>query len=115
MIDIQVILQNLDKGEMESQYPLEGQVMRILCAEVERHQWIRINEQLPPMEKPIWLYCPNEVRAIWVGCYTDTGEGCLWADCNRTEYWNGNEWDCEDADFEDYHPTHWMPLPNAPD
>lgn len=112
MIDTKKILANLNT---EGEQTVEEQIIRRLCAEVERHQWISVDERLPPIETPVWLLQEGRIRPMFVGCYTDTGDGLLWADCNGSEYWNGSEWECTEAEFDDYKIAAWMPLPNPPE
>lgn len=78
--------------------------------------WIPTSDEVPPLNLPVWLFEPG--RGIWVGERFDFGGGDNWAWANTygsqrfqadgTWYAPSNEIDL------DYHPTHWMRLPEPP-
>ena len=75
--------------------------------------WIEIEDQLPDLEIPVWLWGPED--GIWIGARTDDGDGYLWGSSYGSQYRDANGcWKSEDMEVDDYHPTHWMPLPNIP-
>lgn len=74
--------------------------------------WIPVEQELPPMDVPVWLYLPD-IRQPVIGCRSDGGEGWLWCRC-YDDYWFDGEWKTSTADADDDKPSHWMPLPLPP-
>jgi hypothetical protein len=78
-------------------------------------EWINVEDELPPLEVPVWILLPNYDQPT-IGCRTGDGEGWVWARCYYLVncYWNpdtrGWEVQYRVAD-NDYHPTHWQYLP----
>lgn len=77
-------------------------------------QWVSVDERLPDIDVPVWLYEPG--RGAWVGCRSDSGEGWLWGNTygNHSLRADGSwsAWGHEVDD--DYRPTFWQPLPALP-
>jgi len=80
--------------------------------------WTPVAAGLPALGMPVWLYEPG--RGIWVGARADTGDGWLWGNTYGSHYYaettgGAGAWQCFDNDDgDDYGPTFWMPLPEAP-
>ena len=80
--------------------------------------WTPVAAGLPALGMPVWLYEPG--RGIWVGARADTGDGWLWGNTYGSHYYaettgGAGAWQCFDNDEgDDYGPTFWMPLPEAP-
>ena len=74
---------------------------------------VGFNENLPE-DTPIWLY--EKGRGIWIGTFSND-DGWVFTNCYGNQYMNSDgKWDTDTADFDDdYAPTHWMPLPKAPE
>ena len=66
----------------------------------ELNQWMPIDENTPK-DRPIILFNPEDNRG-----YSGQWRGTL----DGSGYW---DYDHDNASFDK--PTHWMPLPNAPD
>lgn len=82
----------------------------------KKYQWIRVEDQEPPLDTPIWLYAGNKIfigGLIMAGGIDD--EFKAWANANMSA-WNrcDGSWDADLEFDDDYHPTHWMPLPSLP-
>ena len=75
--------------------------------------WKLTNAELPPLDEIVWLYDDANKVGPWIGCRADDDDGWLWARSVEQMWWNGQKWDA-DAETDDYHPTHWMPLPYPP-
>jgi hypothetical protein len=76
--------------------------------------WKLTSEELPPLDEIVWLYdAANEVGP-WIGCRADDADGWLWANAYGSMWWNGQKWDADAETDDDYHPTHWMPMPYPP-
>lgn len=76
--------------------------------------WVSVDERLPEMDEPVWLFEPG--TSPWIGGRGEGGEGWLWCSTQGTEYQRSDgTWSCASmiAD-DDYQPTHWQPLPAAP-
>lgn len=73
--------------------------------------WISVENRLPELDIPVWLACGEN---IFIGCRSEDGDGWLWCDCCGSQYWDGKKWESFNAEPDDYSPTHWMPLPEAP-
>ena len=76
--------------------------------------WIPCDERLPDFDVPVWLFDPE--FGPFIGGRCDDGDGWLWANSLGTIWWNKRKaaWDADLEMDDDYHPTHWMPLPNPP-
>jgi len=76
--------------------------------------WFSVDDQLPELDAPVWLY--EEGRGAWIGGRSDSGEGWLWCNAYGSHYqradgtWSASSMEIDD----DYRPTHWMSLPSAP-
>lgn len=74
--------------------------------------WTRITaENMPPKGQPVWLYDGED---MWMGGWDDVdSESWLWCDAYFIAWHNIDGWD---ADLEacERTPTHWMPMPSAP-
>jgi len=76
-------------------------------------EWISVEDRLPGLDVPVWLYEPD--RGVWVGGRSDGGEGWLWCNCCGTQFMRNGAWEAQEFDMDDdYMPTLWMPLPDAP-
>lgn len=75
--------------------------------------WIRCAEDLPAYDLPVWLY---EDGRAYVGCRVFESDGWLWAKCYSMPHLDAaGAWKTEDAEIDDdYSPTLWQPLPEAP-
>ena len=89
----------------------------------DERRWIPCSERLPDLETPVWLLCWYKGRDDkqrpnpFIGCRTDSGDGWIWADCMGSANLSVDEpwkWICDDAEMDDYEPTHWQPLPEGP-
>jgi hypothetical protein len=81
-------------------------------AELEAKSWRKITEDpesLPPMGEIVWL-C-EQGRGIWVGSREDDADGWLWGNTYGNYWHNGQKWDGDCEQDDDYRPTHWMRLP----
>ena len=77
--------------------------------------WRRVADEMPPLDTPVWLCEPSGPRMrLWIGERADDPDGWLWTDCTGTTYFVDGTWTATDSEAEDYHPTHWRPLPQPP-
>ena len=74
--------------------------------------WIPVDQELPPMDVPVWLYLPD-IRQPVIGCRSDCGEGWLWCRC-YDDFWFDGKWKTSTADANGDDVSHWMPLPMPP-
>jgi hypothetical protein len=82
-------------------------------------EWVKVEDGLPPMERPVWMLLPDSDQPI-IGCRTDDGEGWVWGRCYSLVdcYWNPatRGWEAENCEVDDdYQPTHWAYLINPPE
>lgn len=81
------------------------------------YQWIGIEEQMPALDTPVWLYDGNKVfigGLIIVNVGDDPFHAWASTYMMNVYFEKDGTWS---ADFEyddDYFPTHWMPLPTPP-
>ena len=75
--------------------------------------WNHVNEFLPPMERPCFLW---DGRRMWIGARVVDPANCVWtwSNCYGDIAWESAGWDADHTIDKDYQPTHWMPLPSAP-
>lgn len=75
--------------------------------------WIAVADKMPPEDVPCWLYEPG--IGAWIGGWSNDADGWLWHHCHGSQYMSADgEWEANDAEADDYKPTHWMALPAAP-
>ena len=77
-------------------------------------EWISVNNELPELEQPIWMYFDGKIK---MGCLSNYGnEGWLWCALDYMPYCikSTQKWDIEPISDDDYKVTHWMPLPKPP-
>lgn len=75
--------------------------------------WVAVADKMPPEDVPCWLYEPG--IGAWIGGWSGDADGWLWHHCHGSQYMDADgEWQANDAEAEDYSPTHWMALPAAP-
>lgn len=82
-------------------------------------KWIKVDDKLPNLETPVWMYLGDKIK---MGCRSNYGgEGWLWCALEYGPYYNeyyiekyGHPWDFCPISDDDYQPTHWMPLPKPP-
>ncbi len=75
--------------------------------------WRRVEDGLPPIGVPVWLYVPDLGQPM-LGSREDGEDGWCWCRCYG-EPWYDKGWHISDAEQDDdYHPSHWMPLPEPP-
>lgn len=84
----------------------QAQLTKSMCgealADLEKHHWIPVKEQLPKMHEEV-LACNED--------YGDTGLGF-----SVVAVWDGSDWICAwDMESRLHFITHWMPLPKAPE
>lgn len=78
------------------------------------YHWIKIDDRLPDVDTPVWLWGPDDGiwdDGIWIGA---RAEGGIWGKIYGSLYHDDDGWKFFDLEVYDYHPTHWMPLPNIP-
>ena len=78
------------------------------------HKWISVGEKLPEIRDDNWsdnviAWCNNRLHVMAYGYIDegDEGRGYVWANCY-------NDIDGDPLWDDNYKPTHWMPLPVAP-
>lgn len=97
---------------------MTADVIKELGAAHAPPHWIPVAVAMPRLDVPVWLYEPK--RGIWVGTRGDTGDGWLWGNTYGSHYYaettgGKGSWRCHDNDVDDdYSPTHWQALPEAP-
>jgi hypothetical protein len=78
--------------------------------------WIRVENQLPPLDTPVFACGKNLFPTILER--VDSDEGWLWA-CAITGgiyYRNTDkEWKCWDSEMDDYEVEFWHPFPQPPE
>ena len=82
-------------------------------------EWISIEDRLPELERPVWMYVDNR---IMMGCRSEIEyKTWLWCRLHDIPYYSehykdmyGYPWDFDPISDDDYQPTHWMPLPEPP-
>lgn len=77
-------------------------------------QWISVEDSLPELEQPIWMYFDGKIK---MGCRSNyANEGWLWCALDYMPYWikSTQEWDIEPISDDDYKVSYWMPLPKPP-
>jgi hypothetical protein len=92
--------------------------LRTHAAEIERNArdaetWISVDEKLPDMDMPVWLYGDG---GAFIGGRSYVGDG-EWGWCNSyNQFWleRDGSWSADLAYDDDYHVTHWKPLPEIP-
>jgi hypothetical protein len=86
-------------------------------------QWISVNDELPPVHQPVWIYmksrAPIGIKGDYIhfGVRTTQGAGPQWAECHHDAWWTGEAWGvtmCLEGE-EGIEPSHWMPLPLPPE
>jgi hypothetical protein len=99
MIDIQAIRKEVSTNIYQPYGGSEEEANKMilqLCDEVERHQWISVEEQLPPAKRFYLTHRKRgEIGKTW---FCRTGP--------TTGYWTSDNYICV---------THWMPLPEPPE
>jgi hypothetical protein len=75
--------------------------------------WIKVEDELPPLDKLVWL-CEDERIFIGARVLPPDSDGWLWAEAYGTVICRIDRWDCPDLEEDDLHPTHWMALPELP-
>jgi hypothetical protein len=75
-------------------------------------EWIACSEQLPALDTPVLVICEPYPDKICAAMRSDGGEGWMWA-VTRSYYDCLNATDSYEVD-DDYHFSHWMPLPAPP-
>jgi len=77
--------------------------------------WISVDDELPELEVPIWIYVNGR---ILMGCRSNyAGEGWVWCRLYDMPFYmkhRDDKWDFEPYSDDDYQPTHWKPLPKPP-
>ena len=100
---------------MFSDLSYEVERLRAERIRLAMHNWNIIGRDpatLPPLGQMVWLY--EAGRGPWIGSRDDVdGEGWLWSDTGGRIWHDGVKWDGE-GEQDDYHPTHWLPLPEPP-
>jgi len=79
--------------------------------------WRKINPDdtatMPPLGQLCWLYDPT--KGPFIGSRDDVqGDGWLWGQAYGCPWHNGEKWDEDVMQDDDYHVTHWLPLPSLP-
>jgi hypothetical protein len=85
-------------------------------------QWISINDDLPPVGQPVWIYMksinprPTKDDYIHFAVRTTQGAGPQLAECHDDAFWTGEAWEVvmQLEGEEGIEPSHWMPLPLPP-
>lgn len=76
--------------------------------------WVSVKDRLPPLDTPVYMYIEAGNR-ILTGGRGDGGEGWVWCNCYHSAYFHNGIWMSSDMEMDDdYEPSHWMPLPPAP-
>lgn len=76
-------------------------------------KWRRTDLTLPPMNEPVWLY--DDGHTFIGGRDPGDDDGWLWwRTLDRVDRVDGQPWYVNDAENDDLHPSHWMPLPLRP-
>jgi hypothetical protein len=78
-------------------------------------EWIPVSDQLPEMNTPVLAIVKSARSYLTTAMriYDDDAEGWLWAQLCTTynpDLCDASEYQADD----DYHYTHWMPLPEPP-
>lgn len=74
--------------------------------------WQRITEHAPQCGDVCWLW---DGRTMWIGGRDMVdSEHWLWGKCYGSIWHNGKKWDGHIESDDDYQPTHFMYLPEAP-
>jgi len=82
-----------------------------------KNEWIPVTEKTPPENVPVWCMAANHQGPIMmVYCWIDGGgfddSGWVWANCYDLPTYHNGEWLDDSAEYDDqYHVSHWMPLP----
>ena len=83
------------------------------CSVADLFGWIRTDERLPELGEIVWLW--EEFRGPWIGSRDCPDfEGWLWGNAYGTIWRNGQKWDADVEQDDEYKPTHWQPLPLLP-
>jgi len=85
--------------------------------ELERDAWRKINPDdagtMPDLGQLCLLYDP--AKGPFIGSRDDVqGDGWLWGQAYGCPWHNGEKWDEDVMQDDDYHVTHWLPLPSLP-
>lgn len=70
-----------------------------------------VADHLPDIGQMVWLH---ENGRTWIGSRDDGGDGWMWGNSYGHIWHNGEQWDGDCEQDDDYSPTHWMPLPTPP-
>ena len=70
------------------------------------------DDNLPPLDEIVWLW---DGKRIWLGGLVNGGDRWLWGNTYGCIWRNGVKWEGHLETDDDYSPTHWMPLPAAPE
>jgi len=75
--------------------------------------WQEVREDnLPPLGEPVWLW---DGEIIWTGGRVPRlRKNWSWASCYGRVWHDGQNWDAELEEDDDYKPTHWMRMPILP-
>lgn len=77
-------------------------------------EWIKCDDQLPPLDLPVWLY-ERDSNSIWIGELSYVIDGTFWGNTyGQVYYLNGRWWSTDNEIDDDYQPTHWARLPTFP-
>jgi uncharacterized protein DUF551 len=78
---------------------------------MKQSDWIPVSKRLPPMNTPVIVYHGPDVKFMGIGGRIEGEDGWLWAVGERGDIIDN---DADLAAEDDYHITHWMPLPKPP-
>ena len=73
-------------------------------------EWISVDESLPELDVPVWLFCDD---GIFIGCRGEDGDFWQWGR-SYDDIWYDEGWHTLTSDADDYQPTHWQALPEPP-
>lgn len=76
--------------------------------------WIPLTpDTLPQLGQLVWLL-HQPTQEMWIGSRNEAdNEGWLWGRCHGGVWFNGQEWDGDAEQDNDYQPTHYQLLPVA--
>lgn len=77
-----------------------------------RDAWVPVGERLPDFDVPVWMLIDGR---ILTGARCDDADGWLWGRIYGSVHYCGDKWQADDCETDDdYQPTHWRQLPEAP-